>query len=184
MTKIEALLAHIQAIFPDKILADYCDSFTAAKIWIEDSEPANKILAHVVLPENLPEEKTFQINNPANKEVVVLAVDGEGIVGKHHSSCDAAFFDEACFCLAEFKYNTTSTNPNSMKGRIRSGLKQLEASIKQLETVKIIQLGYKVEAYFGKPPVYPKINPRIQRKAVEFSNKYSITLKEENSKTF
>lgn len=184
MTKIEAILAHIQAIFPDKTLADYCDSLTAAKIWIEDSEPANKILAYVVLPEDLSEEKTFQINNPTNKEIVVLAVDGEGIVGKHDSSCDAVFFDEACFCLAEFKYNATSTNPNSMRGRIKSGLKQLEASIIQLETDTITNLGYKVEAYFGKPPVYPKINSSIQRKAVEFSNKYSITLKEENSKTF
>lgn len=184
MSKIEQLLVHIQSIFPDKILADYYDKTKEKEIWIEDSEKANKILPHTILPEELPVEKTFKIENPDTKDIIILAVDGNGIVGTSQSSCDAAFFDNTCFCLAEFKYNATSDSQNAVDRNIRKGTDQLELTIQKFETDKILPMGYKLEAYFGKPLIYPRTNPKLQRRAARFSNNYKVTLREANVKLF
>lgn len=182
MTKIKDLLVHIQSIFPDNKIEDYYHQETAPEIWIEDSEEANKILHHIKLPANLPATKTFQIKNPKEKIIVILAVDGDGIVGDSQSSCDAAFFDDNCFCMAEFKYNAKSRK--SKNKRLQKAIEQLEASIQTFDTPKIKALGYQLETYIGKPPIYPKTTPRIQTKAIEFSQKYAVILKEVNTKTF
>jgi len=182
MSKIEDLLVHIQRIFPDKKIEAYYHKETAPKIWIEDSEEANKILHHINLPNNLAVTKTFQVENPKEKTIVILAVDQGGIAGNSQHSCDAAFFDDTCFCLAEFKYNAKSRK-NKNK-RLQKAIEQLEASIQKFDVLQIKALDYQLEAYIGKPPIYPKTTPRIQTKAIEFSQKYTIILKEVNIKTF
>ena len=141
MSKIEQVLVHIQGIFPDKILADYYDKIKDKEIWIEDSQKANKVLHHVALPKGLLVEKTFKIENPDTKDIIILAVDGDGLIGDSQSSCDVAFLDNVCFCLAELKYNANSTNSNTIRGKIKKGLKQLEATIIRFETDKIRTIG-------------------------------------------
>ncbi len=184
MSKIEEVLESLQDLFSDSNVEDYYELFTEEEIWIEDSKRQDRIVSYTTLLENILPEKTFKIENPNQKEIVILAVDGKGIVGNTSTSCDGIFFDDIYFCFAEFKYNSYTTRPSSIDRNIEKGIDQLEKTIEIFKPIEVKEKGYQLEAYLGIPPHYPSFSTIITNEAIRFSNNYKVKLIKSSTKTF
>jgi hypothetical protein len=125
--------------------------------------------------------KLFQINNA--KQVVFTPVDGkEGLLG-FDSYCDAILFDETDFCFLEFKLNATSAEERAVRKNRKKAINQLSNTIELFD--EKLDRNYEdlhLEAYVCTPLIYPRNDASWKDLAVEFLEKYSISIFETNEK--
>ena len=133
--------------------------------------------------------RLFKVVNPQNENIAIWAVDGCFFLkGRAPEHCDCIFFNNKDFCFAEFKFNSTTTNLQTINDNRKKAINQLRSMIIMIDErfgkFNYNYLGYNVEAYLCTPETYPSKNNAISDFAVEFIESYGVRLYEENIKIF
>lgn len=165
-----------------------CISFESENIFFIDDNETDGYC--VILKDNeelIDTSRLFKVVNPQNEKIAVWAVDGCFFQkGKGPAHCDCIFFNNKDFCFAEFKYNSSTTNLQTIKNNREKAISQLRSMISMIEN-KFVEsnfnyLGYDLEAYLCTPETYPSKNTAISDFAVEFIETFGVRLYEENIK--
>jgi len=167
-----------------------CISFENEKsFFIDDNESIGFCVIQKGNEEHLDTSRLFRIINSQNENIALWAVDGCFILkGKSPEHCDCIIFNNKDFCFAEFKFNSTSTNLQTIKENREKAINQLRSMILMIEhrfkKMNFNYLGYNLEAYLCTPETYPSKNTAVSDFAVEFVENYGVRLYEENKKNF
>ncbi len=123
----------------------------------------------------------FAIENPNQKEVNFLAIDGCLFGSGDGKRCDCAVFDDKTFCWIEIK----DTNPKQRSGNRKTAIGQLKATISLFKS-KVDMSSYQLEAHMclGVRKVYPAVSAQNQSAVKEFFDELKTDLLEGNQKTF
>ncbi|MDD4730149.1 MAG: hypothetical protein PHN55_15535 [Dysgonamonadaceae bacterium] len=134
------------------------------------------------------EKDTFRINNPTEKELYLLSVDGCWFRSSDKSRCDGIIFDDLVLCFFELKLNATSTRNKRKKDNFKKAISQLEETINHTRTAfhtNNVELEHNLEAYVCmRPNSYPNNKASVNQKRVEFLERNRIPLFPENEKSF
>jgi len=187
--KQDQIILQLDKAFRDRATKpSACISFEDDAIFYIDD---NEQIGHcVIVKENeeiIDTSRLFKIINPKNEKIALWAVDGCFFQkGRGTEHCDCIFFNNKDFCFAEFKFNSTTTNLQTIKENREKAISQLRTMILMIDEsfgkLNFDYLGYKIEAYLCSPETYPSKNTAISDFAVEFIEVYGISLYEENIK--
>jgi len=165
-----------------------CIRFENDKVfYIDDNEQIGYCVVVNENEETIDTSRLFKVINPNSERIALWAVDGCFFQkGRGPEHCDCIFFNNKDFCFAEFKFNSTTTNLETIKDNREKAISQLRNMIfmidDQFGKFNYNYLGYNIEAYLCTPETYPSKNTAISDFAVEFIEKYGISLYEENVK--
>jgi len=132
--------------------------------------------------------RSFKIENLTDK-LALWPIDGMFFeFGKGPSRCDCVFFNNTHFSFAEFKFNATTSNLQSIHQHREKAIAQLRSTIElineKFDANSFDYLKYTLEAYLCTPETFPSKNTSISNFAVEFLEEYGISLYEQNYKLF
>lgn len=137
--------------------------------------------------QNFDTAKIFTVNNPNQKEVGFIPIDGKnGLIGLGNSCCDFVIFNENDFCFVELKLNTTSER--KINTNLNQAVEQLEKTIEYFDNKlhnNYLQLNLEAYICFSQfYQTYPRFSPSSQSARRSFQDKNEILLFLENQKTF
>lgn len=167
-----------------------CISFENDEVfYIEDNEKIGRCVIVKGNEDIIDTTRLFKVFNHRNEKIALWAVDGCFFQkGRGPEHCDCIFFNNIDFCFAEFKFNSTTTNLQTIKDNREKAINQLRSIILMIdERFAILNynyLGYNIEAYLCTPETYPSKNTAISDFAVEFIENYGVSLFEINIKSF
>ncbi len=129
-----------------------CISFESdIEFFIDD----NELKGHCIVIKNsegIDQSRLFKIVNSQNENIAIWSVDGCFFQkGKGPEHCDCIFFNDKDFCFAEFKFNSTSTNLETIKENREKAINQLRSMIvmidERFKKLGYDYLGFNLEAY-------------------------------------
>lgn len=163
-------------IFPDCIEQAHLQEETAAYFEIFDDEATG---CQILFEENAGH---FKVENPKQKSLGFVKIDGCLLPSTEHRKADFAIFDETCFCIADIK-DAKKKNRQYARGE---AYEQLVSTMQVFLEKGIDFSDYQVEAIIALTfrKSYPAATSRMQDKVIAFFDEFGADLLEGNSKRF
>lgn len=131
-------------------------------------------------------DKTFIIDNPAHKEIVLMRIDGVLFMGK--SKCDCAIlFDNECD-FVELKTYAANRSEESMDVQYMKSYNQLKLTVLEFESLfdaknqSFRSLFERMQAYAVFNPTVPKDNATQKKLSAQFAKDVKMKLNYTNVK--
>lgn len=126
----------------------------------------------------------FKIDNPQQKQILMVSIDGCLLDSRAGKRCDCLVFDNADLCFVELKLNVSSFKQSSSASK--EAREQLEASISYFKTIlDELLTGMALEAFIVmKEQVYPRVRANRSNLFVSFQERTGVSLYEKNHKQF
>lgn len=125
-------------------------------------------------------DKTFIIQNPNHKDVVLVRIDG--VLFERMSRCDCAVMFEDEFDFVELKTNAANRTEESMKSQYDKSVEQLKITIREFDSrYKDANITFKdlfeiVRAYSVFNPSVPSNNATQKKYSSQFAKELKIKL--------
>jgi hypothetical protein len=139
----------------------------------------------------------FKVRSEIDMTCSLWPIDGQYVRRGNRLSetfpkkCDCAFGTENYLGLVEFKTNSFSENPISIKDNQEKAYNQLKDMVNYLKYCMQIPnenyfsiLEYKVEAFICAPPHYPRKSATMDQLSIRFLEEVGIELFQRNHKDF
>lgn len=113
----------------------------------------------------------FSIINSSLDSIYFIPVDGDGIIGKTMSCCEAVIFNDRYFSFLELKLNATSDKRRAIYLNRIEAVKQIESTLQFFnEKLNGNYEGLEREAIIATPDFYPRADNSWRDIAVEFAD--------------
>jgi len=181
MKPSEKLLERLKAV--DKV-EEFYETCNESQFYIIDVDET-AILTDTCVDIN----SCFSVINPSLKTIYFIPADGNGIIGKTMSCCEAVIFDDVYFTFLELKLNATSDKRRTMYENRTKAVGQIENTIRFFnDKLNNNYEGLSLEAIIATPEFYrsyPRAKASWEDIKTEFAdNNNGIPLKETTEKMY